>query len=457
MLLKPSKKPYKHTQPLSDRGRKSGGYSLIEMMVVMGVIVLIGISSLPNVFSQNDRANLDHSAQLIRQTIIDAYTRSLAPTQNDQSRTSQIYQVVFGNFPNGAGSQSGSYFTVDGSLSTNKVTLERGLARCDSGDVQGAFTSLKTITLPRGIYISSFFPTDQSIAETNQSVIRFASGVDGFQCGSAKQPNISSNNFSNDYGWVGVDKSLNQKALARYLVIELSADKVPDHRYVIMDRLTKEVSAVNSNPQSYFSSNGDSAVPTWTSIANSDDMQFSLDCRANDSDIVLSFKRAKDRASDTDPGDSNLAVYYTIEWDLHNGSGYVPLTIKYFNDLSHDQVRLALTTTSLSVASQPSTVSFKITAIDSYGNDQKESTPADPLLRQWKKDFSPSCGSGPVTGVDDVTPTPVPPQDDPGGNSQSCGPTAYQPENWFMALMQHFEIINSAQAAAAAVCGTIIG
>src|SRR3989344_441684 len=438
----------------SVRTKKRSGYSLIEMMVVLGVIVMIGIVSLPNIFSQNERASLDSSAQMIRQVIIDAYTRSLAPTRNDESRTGQIYQVAFGNFITGQPKQQGEFFEVSGNTGTNKVWLERGLARCDSGDVQGGFSTLKSISLPRGIFVSSFFPSDQPNTEA-KSVIRFSAGVEGFQCGSYTKPNIKSDNYRNDFGWTGEDKSLNQKAYARYLVIELSANKIPEHRYVIMDRLTKEVSAVNSNPQSYFASDGDSAVPKWTSISNDDDMTLSIECRANDADMLLTFKRAEDRPSATENPDPNLAVYYDIDWDLHNGSGYVPLSLKYFYDLGRNEVKFSFTTTAMSVASRPAKIGIQLKAQDEFANMQLESTPADPLLRWWQKDFIPSCGDLPVTEVEESPPSPIPPQGDPGGEALSCGPTAWQPHNWLLGIASKLGLVERTFALVESACDDV--
>ena len=134
------------------------GYSLIELLVVIGVITVIGITSIPNIFNRNDRLLLDSSASQLRQVIIEASTRAQAPDKNDSSGSPQVFQVSFGKFTSAAVGG-----VAKGEVTTNSIALERGLVQCDSGDLQGGFTTLRSFTLPRGIFVSSFFRLTKNV------------------------------------------------------------------------------------------------------------------------------------------------------------------------------------------------------------------------------------------------------------------------------------------------------
>ncbi|MDP3992895.1 MAG: hypothetical protein Q8Q05_01635 [bacterium] len=400
------------------------GYSLVELLVVISVITVIGITSIPNFFNRNDRLLLDSSASQIRQVIIEAQTRSQAPDKNDSSGAPQVFQVSFGKFTQGA-----TTGTANGEVTTNSVALERGLVQCDSGDLQGGFTTLRNITLPRGIYVSAFYPSNQAVDE-DQAVIRFAVGDSGFSCGSYDNPAFKSGQLFLA-NWSGKDKN-NAGTAARYLVVTLGSQKVGDKRYVTLDRVTQQVAISRSNPQSYFTPVTDSLTPQWNDVLP-DSFQISVACGTSQSDITISYPRAKDRVNDPSVVDPNLFVAYNIDWKVGAATPQ-PLAISYFYDLGLDTVRFQFSTDSFTVANQPKTVTVTVAALDARGSpsglqpayDAGAVNPAN-LLNQRQKDFVLSCGSIISDPPSDVLPPPVE-QTDPGGNSQACNPiVAYQP------------------------------
>lgn len=388
------------------------GYSLVELLVVIGVITVVGIASVPNIFGRNDRQSLDSSAEQLRQIIIDARTRSQAPDKSDSAGAPQVFQVSLGKFTQAA--KEGTA-TVFGSVTTNTVSLERGLVQCDSGDLQGGFTTLRSLSLPRGIYVSSFYPSNQT-ADDDRAVIRFTVGEEGFKCGSYKSPIYKSNRFILD--WKGEHLDGNE-TVARYSVVALGSQKVGDKRYVTVDRVTREVAVSRSNPQSYFTPVTDKLAPKWDDV---DPINFSMSvaCGSSRSDIVISFTRAKDRVSKKDIVDENLFVAYDINWDL--GRGSQPLAINYFFNLTEPTVRYQFSTDGFTNANQPRPVTVTLTAVDALGQKQPstDNSEPDPLLKQRFKAFSPSCGFV-ISDPREDLPGPILDTDTFGG-SEACNP-----------------------------------
>jgi len=367
--------------------KRTSGYTLIELLVVLGIITLIGLLSLPNISSRNNRSELDVSANRIKQMLIEAKTRSLAPTKSDGPATGQLFQVAFGNF-----SAAPTNYVLAGNGSSTKISLERGLARCDSGDLEGGFTQLKNLTLPRGITISKFYPSN-NIASDDQTVIRFSVGQAGFVCGSYANPIFDSTNLSGGAGWRGKNASGNEDQ-SRYAYIELSAQKITAKRYVTVDRLSGEVAVTDANPQSYFTAFTDTFAPRWTD-KNDTKFSLSLTCRAGDADVVVNFPRAYDRATDANPnGDPNLLVFYDLSWNVNDGGGLRPIVTHYFYDLGQTTVSYSFTTTAVSIATHPASITVQLVATDRWGNIQPSSqNPNDPdPLKWWTKSFTVNCG-----------------------------------------------------------------
>ncbi|MEK7201953.1 MAG: type II secretion system protein [Patescibacteria group bacterium] len=400
-------------------------YSLVELLVVIAVITVIGITSIPNFFNRSDRMLLDSSASQVRQVIIEAQTRSQAPDKNDSSGAPQVFQVSFGKFTKAA-----TNGTANGEVTTNTVALERGLVQCDGSDVPGGFTTLRNIKLPRGIYVSSFYPSNQTV-DDDQAVIRFAVGENGFSCGSFANPAFKSGQLFLA-NWAGKDKD-NGATVARYLVVTLGSQKVGDKRYVTLDRVTHQVAISRSNPQSYFTPVVDDLVPKWTDVADASKFTVSVACGTSQSDITISYPRANDRVNDaTSEGDPNLFVAYNIEWKVGTAPSQ-PLAISYFYDLApYDPgdptkypVRFQFTTDTFTVANQPKTVTVIVSALDAIKLTQPSVNGRDNLtdlrLKPRSKDFVLSCGSIISDPPSDVLPPPIV-QIDPGGNATACNP-----------------------------------
>ena len=381
------------------------GYSLIELLVVLAVIVLISLSSLPNIFGRNERLSLDTSANRIRQLLIDARTRSLAPTGRDGEALGQVFQVSFSDFR--LPEPTDPAYTVAGTTQTRLARLERGSSRCDENTAQSGFTEIHQLELPRSVYIASFFPVRRSLTDT-AAVVRFSVGKVGFSCGMSDSPTINSTDF-NDLTFAGRIVGNLGESRARYLVITLSAQRLAEKRYVFIDRQTSEIGVSRSNPQAYFLPSKDELAPKWRDIEPAQ-FNLSLRCGTNaPSTITLSYPRAEDRVFDQNNTDPNLAVFYDMSWNINGERSlsdgqliYRPLAIRYFYDTrpGFETVRYQFETTAVSVAHQRFNVTVNVVAADQSGQGQEpyQDGAADAALRQRQKTFFLNCGNGSVGG-----------------------------------------------------------
>lgn len=378
------------------------GYSLIELLVVLAVVVLISLASLPNIFGRNDRLSLDTSANRIRQMLIDAKTRSLAPAGREGGALGQVFQVTIGDFQPGQ-----TNYTAVGTPTTATLALQRGSSRCDPSDTQGGFTQIRELKLPRNIYVSSFFPVRPSATDT-KAVVRFTVGKIGFLCGLSDNPSIDSTDF-NDISWIGnVATSSANEARARYLVITVSAQRLTEKRYVVIDRQTSEVSVTRQDPQEFFAPLTDVLTPRWRDV---DPANFTLSLTCGNglpSRVVLTYPRAEDRVTDPATTDPNLAVFYDLSWNVNgeqlNGQPlFRPLAIRYFYDVrpGFETVRYEFETTAVSVAHQRFNVIVNVAASDQGGNlqDAYQAGAPNEAERQRQKTFLLECGVG--SGSDD--------------------------------------------------------
>lgn len=402
--------------------KRGNGYSLIELLVVLAVIVMISLASLPNIFGRNDRLSLDTSANRIKQLLIDAKTRSLAPTGREGGSLGQVFQVAINDFQPGQ-----TNYTAIGTTRTSTLSLERGSTRCDPSDDQGGFTQIRELKLPRNIYVSSFFPVRPSATDTN-AVVRFSVGKVGFVCGLSTDPSIDSTDF-NDFSWIGKIAGSSGEARARYLVITVSAQKLTEKRYVVIDRQTSEITVTREDPQAYFTPLSDSLKPKWLDVSP-DSFNLSLVCGGSSSRVVLTYPRAEDRVTDPNVTDPNLAVFYDVSWNINgeqaNGALlYRPLAIRYFYDVrtGFETVRYEFETTAVSVSHQKYTVTVNVAASDQGGLTQEayQVGASDAIERQRQKSFFLDCGNGTVKADEDVKE-----QADPDVINEACLQQNYQ-------------------------------
>ena len=355
---------------------KRFAYSLVELLVVLGIITLLAVIGVPNLFGSNERYALDNTADKLEQMLIDARTRSIAPTNNIAGGYSQIFQVTFSDFPQG--SVSKGKVTAEGDIRTNLASLERGIASCGTGVAQGSVTKLKSLKFPRNVYVSSFFPTNQSPNDP-EATVRFSIGKVGFQCGDTSAP-IDSTELSNPY-WSGLTATAPSSS-ARYLVIELSSKQIGEKRYIAIDRLNSEIVVSRTNPQAGFTALIDTFSPLWKDAPAA---TLTLVCRAETSEILLTYPRAVDRSKQEETlsnADPNRLVYYDIHWKQGTAGAdqFQPLVSKYFSPLNQDVVGYSFTTGAVTTANQPTPLVFRVWAFDAFTNysDYKEFSFARP-------------------------------------------------------------------------------
>lgn len=217
--------------------------------MVISVITLVGLTALPNVVNQSDRAELDRAAQKIRLMLLDAHTRSLAPRAGDVN--TWVYEVTFGNFTDS--STVATDHIVKGNDNTQNIQLLSNTGACDAFTTLGG-TTIETYKLPRNVFISKFFPSNQdfSAAASAQlknpvAAVMYQVGQPGFRCGSLGNVAYSSTDFVTGTGWTS------GSGQSRYLWAELSTRKVTEHRYVVVDRLTSDVQISKQLPDLTYS------------------------------------------------------------------------------------------------------------------------------------------------------------------------------------------------------------
>lgn len=371
----------------SSPGKPRSGYTLTELLVVLAVVVLLGGLSIPNLVGGDDRYILVGEANKIKQLLTEAKTRSLAPTKNDSSGA-QVYQVSFSPFP--ANATDADKLTAKGNNNTNQVTFQRGLANCSSGELQANPVEIESFRLSRGIYISSFYPTNQGASDATASV-RFQVGKVGFVCGKQENPSIDSTDFT-DSIWQGTNSNGNPTQ-ARYLVIELSSTKIKQTAYVMVDRLSSEISVERSNAQNYFTPGYDQWPPKWNDPLT---QELNVSCGSELSTINLKFSRASDVYNAAGSSDPNRLVFYDIYWGIDSETAanqLTPLTTKYFYPLDQDQVEYTFQTDRLTVNGQPQKFNFRIWAYDALNNYQSDSPPAETAYRGFNFEISTAPGT----------------------------------------------------------------
>jgi prepilin-type N-terminal cleavage/methylation domain-containing protein len=214
------------------------GYTLIELMVVIAVIAFLTALTIPNFLGRDNLYELESTANKVRRLLIDARIRSLAPSKASSSVSAQLYQVRIGSWTGVA--------ITNGQVAgrAKDVTLEQGDAVCGFKAQPGATYAVTKLELPSSVYVSSFFPTD-TVPENGYTSVLFAVGQPGFTCGYEQTLGVDSTDFSPTSLW------RTASGYAKYLVVELSSDKIAGKRYVAMDRITGDVIVTSANPQVY--------------------------------------------------------------------------------------------------------------------------------------------------------------------------------------------------------------
>ncbi len=372
--------------------RFRGGYSLIELLVVMGILVMLGTTSLPNLYGRSDREDLEQSARELRQLLLDARIRSLAPSKNDSPGQAQFFQVTFGPL---SSEGQGSYIGA-GNESVSTFTLEKGLTNCNDSE-SAAGVPVKSLKMPRNVHVSTYFPTQYQ--QTGLATIRFNAGITGFQCGLISNKRLidayevtPSLTLRDDY-WVGVGPGGTQVRLAN-LYVELKSKSSGESRFVTMNRFTTNISVTKIKPDQTFQPLGDNQAPMWydrwkdtvpltpaTGPAIWDpnpppDPTITVsNCTDRESTVEISFTRAVDLFNGQ--FDQNRAVYYDIDWALPVAAveppagSYQPLAIGYSEDPKRKVVKYRFNTMQVSNSVQPPKLWFKILTSDFGGNAPK--------------------------------------------------------------------------------------
>jgi len=351
--------------PCGEGKKRRPGYTLVELLVVLLIIATLTSMSVPGLLNSDERYYLNAEASRLRQMLITARTYSLAPARSASGSTAQMYQVALGRFTN---TPLENRSKITGDIYTNQVALQKGPAACSENLANGATTTIKSYSMRRGIYVSSFYPMDY-LTTNATAVVRFTIGRAGFTCGESSRASIDSLDFQ-DTHWQKANSSSLQ---SRYLVIGLSAQKLRSQVYVVLDRLNSEITVSRFNPLGNFASLDDTFSPRWRSTSSA---SLAVDCAPDSSSLTIKFARADDRY-EVDQVDPNRPVFYDIAWKLGDPSAdpteYMMLASSYFYDLSVSPVVFTFTSQAVTKNSQATAISFRIWATDTLGNYQRES------------------------------------------------------------------------------------
>jgi len=397
-------------------GRRKG-YSLIELLVVLGILALLGATGLPNFFGQNDRYLLDNAANQVRQALLEAKIRSIAPSKSrrETAGAAGAYQVRFGPFSETGGAADN---LATGNPQTTEVVLEKGLIRCDQAD-QAGLTLLRQIVLPRGVYIASFFPAISPSPDSYEAVVRFSAGKAGFSCGAADAEELAESlDFSQDSDWLLQHRGADLRRSSANAYIELTTNRFPESRYVVINRYTSNIDVLSVKPDIGFDPAGDSLPPEF------DSQPFQgllVICRTSESSMVLRFSRAVDQLlNNEDPPqnvtDPNRPVYYDIDLQTDTGSRLpVVRLLSYTTDQPEgDIVIYSFTTSAVTISNQPAVLTFYVSPVDRGGNRGLEREMVFNKGTHWScANRDPGTGSTVAPGTDaagnPVYPEPPPP------------------------------------------------
>jgi len=103
-------------------------------------------------------------------------------------------------------------------------------------------------------------------SDSLSSSVRFYVGQIGFKCGAHDKVDINSADYYSSSNWLShVKNSADPNAItyAKYMVITVASLKTSQQRYVIIDRLSSQISVTDQNPQAYISPINDKLPPEW--------------------------------------------------------------------------------------------------------------------------------------------------------------------------------------------------
>lgn len=129
------------------------GFTLIEVIVSLGIIVMMLSVGLPAFTTFQRQQNVTMAAEGIRDAILETYNYALAPRAADEDSAGKpagadYYRIVF----------------RDDSTPQSIVIMEQSLASVGSGPVEPRSatwgTTLRTIPLPSGVHFCGFSPTN---------------------------------------------------------------------------------------------------------------------------------------------------------------------------------------------------------------------------------------------------------------------------------------------------------
>ncbi|MDO8513801.1 MAG: prepilin-type N-terminal cleavage/methylation domain-containing protein [bacterium] len=135
------------------------GYTLIELIVVIGVIVILTALAMPQVNGIQERSSLTTAAETIRQAVIEARTDAIAPRGGNVGRSNFTAFEI--KFINGITKKNEQVKTTSGSnavVTNSPVEIQGIVTACDNRSNQLSSTLIKSIDFSDGIMIDGFSP-----------------------------------------------------------------------------------------------------------------------------------------------------------------------------------------------------------------------------------------------------------------------------------------------------------
>jgi len=346
-------------------------YSLVELLVVMGIIAVIGLLSIPNFYGFDDKYMLDKTANEVKQMIIEAKSKAEAP-QKSYTDKAQFFQIQVSGLQQ-TGIETGDVprnRTLFNSIYEGQtVSMVSGITECSTA-CKSSFNSPveKVFHLPKNIYIRSFYPvkTPSDYDGSKPVAIRFTIGQPGYRVGNIDNPETSSIDLVKPLGTLNDWEA--STGAARFqtsnMYIELRSTKYRDiPKYVLVNRFMSQVSVKDSKPESTLDPVADSTPPIWGGAYLWSNPSVTLSCDTNKSTVSIVFPRAIDSAKANSP-DATLPIYYTIKWSFYDDNGHwVPIIQKAFLG-KENAVPYSFTTNDVSYMSPRSFIKFSITPYD---------------------------------------------------------------------------------------------
>ncbi len=173
------------------------GYTLVEMMVVVGIIALLTVIAMPELKGVKRRTALQDTAEQLRQAILEARSMAIAPKGSFQNpKPYNIFEVRMNkDISTWKNTNKGDNFTSGRDPSGTDeypVAIRAATTPCDDPNTVMNPEDIKVLAFPEDITISNFSPANPPPEPADISAIQFPLASFSLKCGyNANTPDAS--------------------------------------------------------------------------------------------------------------------------------------------------------------------------------------------------------------------------------------------------------------------------